>query len=374
MILSNGYVVCDDFKLRKTDIKIQNGKITEIGENLSGDEKIDFTGKYILPGFIDTHIHGACGGRIADKEYFDKITYFEATQGVTTLAATTSSSSIDEYVNQIEFLKANRNNTKGTKIGGIHMEGPFLNLKCKGGMNPLYIISPDTKILDKFLDAGGDLIKIMTVAPEIEGAEDFIKYAVKKGIVVSGGHTYATFDEMQNGFDWGITQATHTFNAMRPYNHREPGVLGAVLLNDNIKCEMICDHVHLHPATLQIIYKLKGSDKINIISDSVMAAGLDVKEFVLDGLTSYVSDGVVRLKDGTISGSAKTMADGVKNLILSGIPIEEVSKMASKNSAETLSIYNETGSITVGKYADIAVLDKDYNVVTAFVNGKEFKK
>ncbi len=374
MILTNGYVVCDDFKLKKTDIRIENGKITEISENLCGDEKLDCTGKYILPGFIDTHIHGACGGRIADKEYFDKITSFEATCGVTTLAATSSSSSIESYIEQIEFLKANRHNTKGTKIGGIHMEGPFLNLKCKGGMNPKYIISPDIEILDKFLEAGEGLIKIMTVAPEIEGAEEFIKYATKKGIVISSGHTYADFDKMQEAFKWGVTQATHTFNAMRPYNHREPGVLGAVLLNNNIKCEMICDHVHLHPATLQLIYKLKGADKINIISDSVMAAGLDVKEFVLDDLTSYVVDGVVRLKDGTISGSAKTMADGVKNLILSGIPIEEVSKMASKNPAETLSIYNETGSITVGKYADIVILDEKYDVVCTFVEGKDYRK
>ncbi len=338
MILSNGYVVCDDFKLRKTDVKIENGKITEIGENLSGDEKIDFTGKYILPGFIDTHIHGAYGTRISDSNCeLDKITKFEATEGVTSIAITTTASNVEKLVEQIKFVKDNQK-TEGAKIAGIHMEGPFLNSKCKGAMNADYIIAPDTKVLDKFLDAGGDLIKIMTVAPEIEGAEEFIKYAVKKGVVISSGHTYATYDEVQNAIEWGVTQATHAFNAMRPYNHREPGVLGAVLTNDNIKCEMICDHVHLHPATLQLIYKLKGADNINIVSDSGHAAGLDIKEFTVDGITRYVVDGVIRLKDGTIAGSAKTMADGVKNLILSGIPIEEVSKMASKNPAETLSI------------------------------------
>lgn len=375
MILSNGYVVCDDFKLRKTDVKIENGKITEIDDNLSGEDVRDFSGKYILPGFIDTHIHGACGARISDPECdLEKITSFEATEGVTSIAVTTSSVSVETLCEQINFLKENKDKVYGAKIAGIHMEGPFLNTKCKGAMNADYIIAPDIKVLDKFLDAGGDLIKIMSIAPESENAEEFIKYAVKKGVIISTGHTYATFDEVQNAIEWGATQATHTFNAMRPYNHREPGVLGAVLLNDKVKCEMICDHVHLHPATLQIIYKLKGADKINIISDSGHAAGLDLKEFTVDGLTRYVVDGVVRLKDGTIAGSAKTMADGVKNLILSGIPIEEVSKMASKNPAKTLSIYNETGSITVGKYADIAVLDKDYNVVTAFVNGKEFKK
>lgn len=375
MILSNGFVVCDDFKLRKTDVKIENGKITEIGQNLSGDEKIDFTGKYILPGFIDTHIHGAYGTRISDSNCeLDKITKFEATEGVTSIAITTTSSTAETLVEQIKFVKENKDKSFGAKIAGIHLEGPFLNSKCKGAMNADYIIAPDTKVFDEFLQAGGDLIKIMTIAPENENAKKLIEYAVKKGVVVSCGHTFATFDEVQNAIEWGATQATHTFNAMRPYNHREPGVLGAVLLSDKIKCEMICDHVHLHPATLQLIYKLKGTDKINIVSDSGHAAGLDLKEFTVDGITRYVVDGVIRLKDGTIAGSAKTMADGVKNLILAGIPIEEVSKMASKNPAETLSIYNETGSITVGKYADIAVLDKDYNVVTAFVNGKEFKK
>lgn len=375
MILANGYVVCDDFKLRKTDIKIENGKIAEIGENLSGDEKTDYTGKYILPGFIDTHIHSICGIDLKDPESdLGKITEFEATQGVTSMVVATSCEPVETLVKEIKLIKEKRKNIKGTKIAGIHMEGPFLNVKCKGGMIGENIIPPDIRAFDKFLDAGGDLIKIMTIAPENENAKELIEYAVKKGVVISIGHTYATLQETQNAIEWGASQATHTFNAMRPYNHREPGVLGAVLLDDGIKCEMICDHVHLHPATLQMIYKLKGSDKINIISDSVYATGLDLKEYVQDGVKNYVVDGVIRLEDGTISGSVRTMADGVKNLILSGIPIEEVAKMASKNPAETLSLYNETGSIAVGKYADMAVLDKDYNIVTAFVNGKEFKK
>ena len=153
MILKNGYIVCDDFKLRKTDVKIEDGKITEIGQNLSGEELVDCTGKYILPGFIDTHIHGAFGARISDTDCeLNKITYFEATEGVTSIAITTTSSKVDSLIEQIKFVRDNKNNINGAKLSGIHMEGPFLNVKCKGAMNADNILAPDTEILDKFVE------------------------------------------------------------------------------------------------------------------------------------------------------------------------------------------------------------------------------
>jgi len=209
----------------------------------------------------------------------------------------------------------------------------------------------------------------MTVAPEAEGATDLIRYAVGRGVTVSLGHTMATFDETQAAIEAGASQLTHTFNAMVGLNHREPGVLGAGLTNPDVVCEMICDYVHLHPAVVKMVYLLKGADNINMISDSGHAAGMNVEQFTVDGLTRYVKDGVVRLADGTIAGSAKTMLDGVHNLLASGLPLEDISKMASLNPAKSLKLDQVTGSIQVGKLADLVVLDRNYKPIFTFVNG-----
>lgn len=374
MILKNGFVMCDDFSLRKIDVKIEKEKIVELGNNLQGENERDFTDNFILPGFIDTHIHGSFGTRTSDlNSDFKELSLFLAGCGITSFAPTTASSPVDNLVMQIENIVKCSDSVKGAKIYGIHLEGPFLNKQYKGAMNEDCIASPCIDNMEKLLKAGNRLVKIVTLAPEVPGGKELLDYLVGKGIIISIGHTNATFDEAIKAFDSGVKQATHTFNAMRPYNHREPGVLGAVLTDDRVKCEIICDYIHIHEKTVELIYKLKGADLINIVSDSEKMTGLDIDEFESDGYIHYVKDGVIRLKDGTIAGSAKTMADGVKNLLLSGIPMEDVSKTASKNPAETLSAFNETGSISVGKYADITVLDKGYNVATTFVNGEEYK-
>ncbi len=371
MILKNGLVVDENFTLKRLDLRIEGSTITQIGDNLDGDECVDMSGKYILPGFIDTHIHGAYGVRISDKNPdLNQVTTFEATQGVTSIAITTAASEFSHILKQIEIAGAAAKTCTGTKIAGIHLEGPFISKKYKGAMNPEYILDPDIAKFDQMLDKASGLIKIMTVAPENIGSEKLIKYAVEKGITISMGHTNATYDESMSAIKAGASQATHTFNAMRALNHREPGVIGAALTEDSVKCEMICDYVHLHPATVKMIYKIKGADKINMISDSGHAAGMNVTEFEADGLMRYVKDGVVRLADGTIAGSAKTMADGVKNLITDGIPIEDVAKMASFNPAKSLKLENTIGSIAVGKTADLAILDENYNVVSTYIDGK----
>ena len=186
---------------------------------------------------------------------------------------------------------------------------------------------------------------------------------------MSMGHTDADYQTALKAISAGATRMTHTFNAARPINHREPGVLTASLLSETVTCEMICDHVHLHPATIELIYRMKGADRICMISDSGHAAGLDISEFEVDGVMRYVKDGVVRLANGTIAGSAMSLYNGVKNLVKCGFDITEVSKMASLIPARALGIDNNTGSIQVGKLADLVVLDGNMNVVKTFVNG-----
>ena len=369
MILANGMVMTDSFELVRCDIRIENEKIVELGENLQGDERMDMTGMTILPGFIDTHIHGACGTRISDDDAaLARITRFEATQGVTGIAITTASSEFSDILRQIDAAAAVKAN-EGTKILGIHAEGPFLCKKYKGAMNEEYIIAPQKELLDQMLEHAGGLLKIITVAPEAEGAEKFIRYAVQKGLKVSMGHTNATYDEAMAGIAAGATRMTHTFNAARPLNHRDPGVLGAALTEPAVTCEMICDHVHLHPAIMQLMYRTKGADRISVISDSGHAAGWEIKEFMVDGQMRYVVDGVVRLANGTIAGSAKTVLDGVKNLVTGGVPLGDVSRMASLTPARALGLDTVTGSIAPGKLADLVVMDDKLNVASTFVNG-----
>ncbi len=375
MILANATVINHEFQPQLCDLQIKGDLIAKLGNDLEEEPKIDLTGCYILPGFIDTHIHGAYGTRISDpKPDMLKITKFEATQGVTGLCITTATSAFEDLLRQVdtavEAATQAETENSGSKIWGIHAEGPFICEKYKGAMNPKYIIDPDIEKLDQLQQRAKGLLKILTIAPETPGAIEVIRHAVKQGLVVSMGHTNATYDEAQAAIEAGATQATHLFNAMRGLHHREPGILAAALTNPKVRCEMICDHVHLHPAVLQMIYQCKTADGINIISDSGNAAGLNVSEFEVDGIMRYVKDGVVRLANGTIAGSAKTVLNGVQNLIRSGIPVGDAAKMASLNPAKTLKIDHITGSIAEGKRADLVVLDQQLNVKYTFVGGQ----
>ncbi len=374
MILKNGKVLTDDFHLTNTDIGFTGSKIDFLG-NYSGDQEfLDVSGMYVLPGFVDTHIHGAYGVRFSDIEPdIDRITGFLAKKGVTTLVATTGSSRFDDLLLQFEgIVKAINNGTKGAKIAGIHAEGPFLNKKYKGAMSENNILAPDLDKLNRIVDECQGYLKIMTIAPEMENADDLIRYLKSEGVIISLGHTDATYEQAEKSAALGASQATHVFNAMRPFNHREPGVLGCVLTNKDVKCEMICDFVHLHPNTVKMIYTLKGADNINLISDAGHSAGLEMDKFLVDGVWRYVVDGVVRLEDGTIAGSTMTMAEGVLHLFQMGIPPEEISKMASLNPAVTLGLADKIGTLTIGKSADIVVLDKNFNLVHTFVEGERY--
>lgn len=372
MILKNGLVVDETFSLRKCDVQIENGLITAVGENLTGDNAIDMTGRYILPGFIDSHMHGAMGHKISDTHPlpdFNKITRYEASQGVTSIAISTVCCEYEHLLAQIDLAVQAAKHTEGAKIAAIHAEGPFINPAKKGAMDEKAILAPSCEKLMQLIEHGQGLLRLVTLAPEMEGALDVIALAVQKGLTVSMGHTDATYEAARAAIDAGATQSTHTFNAMRALSHREPGVLGAALTDPRVSCEMICDHTHLHPAILKLIYQIKGADKINIISDSEHGAGLTQSEIVVDGEVRYIRDGVMRLEDGTIAGSASSMLYGIQNLLRDGFPLTDVAKMASLNPAKTLKIDHLTGSIQAGKAADLVILDNNYNVLATYVDG-----
>lgn len=371
MIIKNGNVLLGSTQaIEQADIRIEQGTITEIGHDLSDRIEFDASGLLVIPGFIDTHIHGCVGVEFASPdEDFTKARQWLASEGVTGFAATVRAMTPDRVVAaEKNILREVDREAVGASVLGINLEGPFVSKVRTGVMNPPDIeCNPETAKL--FADEGKGMLKIMTLAPERENALDVVKVAKENGVNISLGHTDATYSESIDAINSGATRATHVFNAMRPLSHRETGVLGAVLTDDRVNCEMICDLVHLDEATIKMVYRLKGAENITLISDTGFMSGLGDGEFVIDGRKRTVKNGVCRNADGRIAGSCVSMLAGAKNLLKMGIPISDISTMASLNPAKALGASALTGSIEVGKQADMIVCDSELNIKAVFVKG-----
>ena len=373
MLIKNGLVLNGKTRrFEQTDILIKNGVIEEIGENLSCDsEAFDAEGMKVIAGFIDTHIHGCVGVEFASPdEDFTKARQWLASEGTTSFAATVRAMPSEEVIAaEVNILRESKREVLGASVAGINLEGPFVSLQKSGVMTPPDIeCNPQTVRL--FAEKASGLLKIITIAPERENALDAIKTAVECGVNASIGHTDATYSQAINAVDAGATRATHVFNAMRPFSHRETGVLGAVLTDKRINCEMICDLVHLDEATIRIVYLLKGCENITLVSDTGFMSGLGDGEYIVGGRKRIVKDGVCRNLEGRIAGSCVSMLAGAKNLLRLGVPLNEISVMASLNPAKALGISEKTGSLEIGKQADIIVCDDELNISAVFVKGK----
>lgn len=373
MIFKNGNVLCGDFVFRKCDVRIENGLIAEIGENLSGSEVLDLEGDYLLPGLIDEHFHGAnnCTVYSADADEIVRLAEYEASQGVAAITPTLSSYSDELMLRAIDAVKeASVREHNGAEILGIHLEGPYLSHEYKGAHIPENLQLPSPEKLKQHIDRGEGMVKLLTIAPEID--EDFktIKYAVSRGVTVEIGHSGASYEVATAAIDAGASVSTHTFNAMVPLNHRNPGILGAVLTDDRLTCEVMGDFGHVAPAIVKLIYKAKGPDRVNFVSDSSLVAGMPDGDYIIDGVKCYVKGILSYLENGTINGSATTVLTSVKNALKIDIPLEHAVKMASLNPARSLKVDNILGSIDIGKHASIFVADKDINPKAVFVKGK----
>ena len=374
MIIKNGKLLNDSFKFENSDLEINGEKIAKIGANLSGDEVIDAEGMYVVPGFIDSHTHGAMGVEYWEdlEDSYPTMSEFEGKNGTTAIFATISAAVNEKMIKSIKVYEREKNNAPGAKYLGIHLEGPFFNVAKKGAHLPENIRDTSIEEFKTFIDAGGEDIKIITLAPELPNAEETIKYIVDCGTTVTMGHTNATYDEAQKGVEWGVSRATHTFNAMSPLNHREPGVVGSALTNDKVDCELICDFFHVHPAVCKMVYDLKGVDKVIMITDSVVGAGLPDGTF-RNG-TVIVKDQKTYLTDGTIAGGTSCLIDGIRNMVSVGVTLEDAVKMATINPAKSVRIDDKVGSLKEGKAADVVILDKELNVKYVFVDGKLIHK
>lgn len=373
MVIKNGLILNKDFKFVKEDIAFGE-KITEIGNNLKGEEEIDASGCYVIPGLIDTHLHGAVGENFVDfnPDTAQKICEFEAKSGTTTLIPTISAASKETMKNAVLYIASKSKDLPPicAKIMGIHLEGPFLSGQYPGSMLKEALRLPDMEEFDDLYNASEGMIKIISMAPELEGGYEAIEYLRSKNIAVSIGHSGATYAEALKAIELGACRTTHTFNAMSPLHHREPGVVGAAMLMDKVNCELICDFFHVNRDVVKLLYKVKGADRITMITDAEVGAGMPDGEFIVYGHKITVSDRKTYTEYGTIFGGTTVLLDGVRNLVSIGITLEDAIKMASINGALAAGIADRVGSLEEGKDADILILDQQLNLIKVILNGK----
>ncbi|GAA4869607.1 N-acetylglucosamine-6-phosphate deacetylase [Paenibacillus vulneris] len=383
--LYNVRIVTPDTTVKNGWILLSDGRIAAIGKEtgsvehartLARDcEVIDGQGGYILPGFIDVHVHGGYGHDFmdADAEGLDAITRFHAQNGTIIMLATTVTASkedIDQVLTRVQSYR--EAGMPYAQLHGVHLEGPYISAKWPGAQNPQFIVPPQPAWLEDWTQRFPGLIKMQTLAPESEGALEYIEALAQQGIVAALGHTDASYDQVMLAAEHGLSHAVHTFNAMTRLHHREPGTVGAVLTNPAIMAEVIADGHHVHPACIRLLAQMKGPDNLLLITDAMSAAGLGNGEYKLGGLDVIVHGGVARLKEGdSLAGSTLTMIEAFRYAVReAGISIEHASRMASGTPARRLGIESETGAIEAGKQADVLLLNKELELERVWIQGR----
>lgn len=367
MIFKNCTFYNEFFEKEFGDIEVENGVIKQIG--ILGDGR-DMCGLTLIPGFIDIHIHGCGGGDSsdADSESLDKITAELAKNGITSFCPTTMTLSADKLKSIVSVIADYKSN--GAKIAGINLEGPFIAMSKKGAQNGDFVRAGTIKEFNELSVACGNMIKLITIAPEAFDSDDFIQNISSK-CTVSIGHSAADAKTCQRAVNLGVTHATHLYNAMTPMTHREAGIVGTVLDSDNVTCELICDGGHICPAVIRNTFKVLGEDRAVVVSDSMRGAGLGEGEFELGGQQVFVKpDGrYAVLADGTIAASVTNIHQEFKNLIAFGIDFKTALKACTINPAKVIKEDSHIGSIAVGKCADFVFLDENLDIKEVYING-----
>ncbi len=357
----------ENFKFTTADVCVENGVFSDS----SVEGEIDCDGLMMIPGLVDVHTHGAIGIEATDKgfEAVNAVSLFEAKHGITTYLPTVATQSKEVLIEAAENIAYAKSKVEGAKIGGIHMEGPYFSIKYKGAQDPKFIRNPDVDEFNEINKASGGLVKLISIAPENEGSEIFVK-AVKDRVKVAAGHTDADYDTMVKAIGWGVTQLTHSFNAMRGLHHRNPGAIGAAI-DGGAYCELISDGMHVHPAMVRLLYHAIGADRLVLISDSVRPAYLADGVYISGGLEVFVKDGKATLADGTIAGSSSTLFDCMKKAVSFGIPLEDAVRAATYNPAKAVGIDSECGIIKKGRAADFILVDENLDLKAVYIDGKK---
>ena len=373
MIIKNCKLVYLD-RIEEGSVLIENGKIKEINPTCpSNDNVIDAKGLYLSPGFIDVHIHGAGGHDTMNGTYesLNIIASIIAKHGTTSFTPTTMTVSKEDIRKAMLAIKeAKIKGTDGAVVLGAHLEGPFISPKAIGAQNPNFLTEPSIENFNAIVGDAEDAVVSITMAPEVEGAKELAAYLTNKGILCSIGHTKATYDQAIEGIKCGFCHSTHLFNAMTPFTHREPGVVGATFDTD-ITTETISDGIHISYPALRTAYKQKGTDKVLLVTDAMGACGMKDGMYSLGGQPVEVKNGAARLESGSLAGSILTLDRAINNVYKnSDYPLYEVVKMATFNGAKHCKVEDRKGLIKEGYDADLVLFDEDINIKLTIVEGK----
>ena len=371
----NGSIVLPN-RILENKILLFDEKIIDVCDSLPQDsenlEVIDAKGNYICPGLIDIHIHGNVGHdfMMANTDEIIKIEKAIASNGVTGYLATTMTMSKEDIYSALDRIKTHKNegHTKGAKLIGVHLEGPFINEAYKGAQDPNYIIAPYYDFIKDYKD----LIKVITYAPEKDTNLEFTKYISKNtDIVLSMGHTNATYNQARNAIENGAKHVTHLFNAMTPLNHRDPGVVGSALINSDVKCELIADTIHVDKDLYEMLIKTKGVENLILVTDSMEAGNMPDGIYNIGGHPVKLENGAPRLvSNGALAGSVLNLNTAVKNVLNNTtLNINQAIQLASLTPAKSIGVSDRKGSLEVGKDADIVIFDKELNCKATFVEG-----
>lgn len=375
IVLANARVVLPRRVLDPGWLIVDGTRIAGVGagEPPNVDSELHDLGRcYLLPGFVDLHMHGGGGAQITtdDPHEIMAAVGFHQRHGTTRTLASLVTDQVDRMAAAVRTIADIVHGTPDGSIAGVHLEGPFLNPTKRGSHHREHLLVPDISALRHLLDAGAGTVRVVTLAPELPGGIDLIRELVQSGVIAAVGHTEATFDQARDAFAAGARLATHLFNAMRQFHHRDPGPAGAALADDTVTCELINDGFHVHDDAVRIATAAAGPERIAFITDATPAAGMTNGEFRLGPVPIFANDGRVTLADGALAGSTLTMDAAVRHAVRCvGLPINHAAMAAATTPAAVLGIAHRTGSLHPGKDADIVVLTGRLDVQTVIVRG-----
>ena len=360
LLLAGGRIVTPDGVLSPGWIRLAGPLIDAVGSgDAAGQPALDLRGQWVLPGFVDVHVHGGGGASFTEGTSDDarKAAEFHRARGSTTMLASLVTAPLAELETRAAMLAELADDGI---IAGLHLEGPFLSPARRGAQDPRHMLAPDVAVFERLHAAARGHLRVITLAPELPGAAKVIEAATQAGVTVAMGHTDATADVTLAAVDVGATHATHLFNGMRPWHHREPGAAGALLDRDEVTCEVIADGVHLHDIAIRLAARVTGPGRLVLVSDAMAAAGMPDGSYRLGSMRVTVSGGVARLGSATIAGSTATLAGVVRHAVAAGLPVPDAAAAASTTPARVLGIGRRTGALRPGLGADLVVCDDDF--------------
>ena len=359
MIIKSGKVFQEDGSFLEQTLYVNAHRLVDKAEYQDDGEIIDAEGLLVLPGLVDIHSHGAAGEDFSDgnPEGLKKILRYERSCGITSYCPT-SMTFPKERLRQIFASIKDAQTEEGAKVVGINMEGPFLDPAKKGAHVEKWIAAPDVAFVRELNQDVDGLVRLVTLAPNMDGAEEFIK-EMHEEVCISLGHTAADYDCASRAMKLGAHHVTHLYNAMQPFGHRAPGLIGAAMDNPECMVEMICDGYHIHPSAIRAAFRMFGPERVILISDSMRAAGMENGTYELGGQEVTVKDRKAVLKDGTLAGSATNLYGCMCKAVEFGIPLEQAIMAATANPARSIGIFDRVGSIRIGKQADLLLVSEN---------------